>query len=193
MEPEESQTEEIEEIVYSEDRSKKILILEFYLMEFPKKLEGYKEIVLQSLTLAQLDALKEEFTFVISTQSNVNYCIQTFSQAIVFTEAILCTHTPIQAQGLSLLLKDPALIDDIKAWSLENIDLIRTKPEHRILSKVLSSIVLLHNANSKNNITNISSTSTGASTSTDTSNTSIRKDVILSLMLLQIFKFIINF
>ena len=75
-----------------------------------------------------------------------------------------------------MLLKDPALIDDIKAWSLENIDLIRTKPEHRILSKVLSSIILLHNANSQ-----VSSTSsTVATNTTKPSTVTINKDVILS-------------
>lgn len=141
MQPEDPELGEI--------RAKKILKLQFYLQEFPDKLSGYTGIPLHELNIAQLDGLQKEFTTVVSCQSNVNFALQTFSQTVVFSEILLCNYTPIKAKGLSNILKDKALIDDVKAWTLENIDIVETKPEYRIACKILSSIMVLHQANTQ--------------------------------------------
>lgn len=143
------QEEEQEDLELSDLRAKKILKLQFYLEEFPDKLAAYRSIPIYELNIEQLDGLQKEFTTVISCQSNVNFAVQTFSQAIIFSETLLCNLTPIKAKGLSSILKDKALIDDVKAWTLENIDIVDTKPEYRIVTKVISSLLILHQFNTQ--------------------------------------------
>ena len=140
---------ESEPIELSEERAKKILTLEFYMREFPDKLAGYKDIPLHKLHEEQLDQLKSEFSFVVNAQSSINHTVTTFQQGMYFLEGLLVNHTPIKAQGLSKLINDPLLLSDVKAWSLENMEVIKSKPEHRIGMRIFASIVTLHNVNSQ--------------------------------------------
>lgn len=146
-EQQEQEQEQQEPIELSEDRARMILTLEIYLKEFRDKLQGYQDIPLHKLDEQQLIKLKEEFSFVVNAQSSINHCVTSFQQGMFFLESILTNHTPVKAQGLSKLVNDPLLISDVKAWSLENMDVIKSKPEHRIGMRILAGIITLHNHN----------------------------------------------
>ena len=49
---------------------------------------------------------------------------------------------------MSQITTDPELIDDIKLLMLQNTTIIKTKPEHSIMYKLLTTSLLLHSANS---------------------------------------------
>ena len=46
-------------------------------------------------------------------------------------------------------------MDDVKHFALQNMSLIKTKPEHRILFKVVSTMTALHTYNSRQDIQSI--------------------------------------
>ena len=47
------------------------------------------------------------------------------------------------------MLNHKELLDDVKHFSLKNMTLIKTKPEHKILYKIVSTMGCLHNINSR--------------------------------------------
>lgn len=139
-----------EEERFGIDRRRKILLLQFYLNEFPKKLKGYRRQNLEELSNDELDKLKDEFDFVIGCNTTTNTTVTAFKKSIEVLEHIGCNYTPLKIQGLSMINQDKELMDDVRHWALQNMDMIQTKPEHRIMYKVLSSAMALHNINTIN-------------------------------------------
>lgn len=148
-EQEEGQGEENSE-TFSVERRRKILILHFYLNEFPHKLGVYKDMDFESLSNKELDKIREEFDFIIGTKNTVNVTIRAFQHSIKMLEDFCVAYTPLKVQGLSVINNDAELMDDVKHFALQNMLLLKTKPEHRILFTVVSTMGVLHNINSQN-------------------------------------------
>ena len=152
--PEDNQIMENNEIIDEEekqmgiDHRRKILIIQYYLNEFPDKLKGYKNINLESLSDEELDDLRKEMDFVNSQRSSVNMAVQAFVQGVNTIETLCCNFTPLKVQGLTNICNDKDLIDDVKSLVLSNMTLAHIEPEYRILYKLSSSMLLLHNINS---------------------------------------------
>ena len=138
------------EELFTIERRRKILILQFYLNEFAHKLTVYKDIDFEGLSGEELDKIKNEFDFIIGTKNTVNISVKAFQQSIYTLEHICCLYTPLKIKGLSNINNDPELIEDIKHLCLQNMALIKTKPEHRILFKVISTMTALHSYNTLN-------------------------------------------
>ena len=131
-----------------EERAKKMLKLKFYFDEFPDKLSMYHDINLPQLTGDQLDSLRAEINMIVNAQLTITQSVNTFQLGLYFIEAILTNHTPIRAQGLSALAKDKILLDNVKIFTLENIDIIKSKSKHCIAMRICPAILALHQANS---------------------------------------------
>ena len=58
------------------DHRRKILVIQFYLNEFPDKLKAYKSFNLETLSDEELDSLRKEMDFVISQKSSVSMGVQ---------------------------------------------------------------------------------------------------------------------
>ena len=129
-------------------RAKKMLTLQFYFNQFPDKLVMYQGVQLHQLSCEQLDSLQNEVNLIVNAQSTIQQSINTFKCGLVFLESVLINHSPIKAQGLSALAQDKVLLDNVKIWTLENIEIVKSKPEHRIAMRVAGAILSLHNSNS---------------------------------------------
>jgi hypothetical protein len=147
---EDEQEEQCDEEKYTIDRRRKILILQFYINEFPRKLAMYVEHDLEQMTNEELGKLRNEFDFIIGCKNTVNITTKAFQHSICALEGLCVNYTPLKVNGLSLMCNDEELMDDVKHWALQNMSMIRTKPEHRILFKVVSTMSALHTLNSSN-------------------------------------------
>ena len=135
---------------YGYERRKKILILQFYMNEFPEKLKNYKKTNFEEMTDKELLQLREEFSFVIGAKSNVNMGIATVHQALTIAETVGDSYCGLKINGITnTLMNDTQFVDDIKCLCLDNLDLANVSPEKRIAFKVLSTGYILHNVNSQ--------------------------------------------
>ena len=149
-EDEDNEDDEDNNSKYGYERRKKILILQFYLNEFPIKLKNYLKINLEELSDKELLLLREEMSFVIGAKSNVNMGIGVIHQGLTIFETIGTSYGGLKINGLTnTLMNDRAFIDDIKSLCLDNLDLVNVSPEKRIAFKVLSTGYILHNVNSQ--------------------------------------------
>ena len=120
------------------ERRRRILILQFYLNEFPDTLVVYKDLNFENMSDQGLLDIRQEFDFIIGCKNSVGITITAFKKSIETLEHVCVNFTPLKVQGLSTLTQDKDLIDDVKHWSLQNMQLIQIKPEYRILYRVLS-------------------------------------------------------
>ena len=141
-----SQAPDIEK--FSIERRNLILLLEQYLEHFSHKLKKFNKLNFENLNISELEKLKDEMDFVLGCRSSVNTGVQAFAQGVIAIEYFACNYTPLKLEGLSQITSDPDLIDDIKLLMLQNTTIIKTKPEHRIMYKLLTTSLLLHSANS---------------------------------------------
>ena len=141
-----SQAPDIEK--FSIERRNLILLLEQYLEHFSHKLKKFTKINFESLNISELEKLKDEMDFTLGCRSSVNTGVQAFATGLQAVEYVACSYTPLKLEGLSQLLTDPDVIDDVKLIMLQNTTIIKTKPEHRLLYKIISTALLLHNINS---------------------------------------------
>lgn len=142
----EHQAVEIEK--FSIERRNLILLLEQYMEHFSHKLKKFSKINLEHLNISELEKLKDEMDFVLGCRSSVNTGVQAFATGLQALEYVAVNYTPLKLEGLSQLSTDPDVIDDVKLIMLQNTTIIKTKPEHRLLYKLISTSLLLHNLNS---------------------------------------------
>jgi hypothetical protein len=136
------------------DRRRLILILQFYVVEFPEKLKSFKNTKFEKLSEDELINLKNEFDFIIGAKCNVRSTQYAITQGIKLLETVCVNFTPLNVNGLANAVEDDDFRDDCKHLALKYMTLIKTEPEHRIAYKILTSALLLHQINSlkKNNI-----------------------------------------
>ena len=89
------------------DRRRLILILQFYVLEFPEKLKPYKGTNFEKFKDDELQNLKNEFDFIIGAKCNVKSTQYAFIQGVQLLETLCVTCTPLKINGLS-----SAVIDD---------------------------------------------------------------------------------
>lgn len=128
-----------------------ILLLNFYLLEFPDKLKAFKKINLEKKDVDELKDLQKEMDFCISNQSNVKQGSEMVLSGIHALEYMCVNFTPLQCSGLhEEIRKDPESIDTIKHLCLKHMgsSMLNTEPEHRLMYKVLTTALSLHTVNS---------------------------------------------
>ena len=131
------------------DKQRLILILRFYVLEFNDKLAEFKKTKFEKKSLEELVELRKEFDAIISSKTSLKQTQNLIMSSIKMMETIACMFTPIQCQGLSnLMLNDPDVLDDIKHIALKRMSMINVEPEYRLMYKIFSNVMLLHNANS---------------------------------------------
>lgn len=126
-----------------------ILLMQMYINEFPK-LKKYKNTNFEKKTLDELLDLRKEFDATLSCRSTVKAGVNIAITVIQTLEYVLCNFTPIQAQGLSNVINDPDVIEDIKILVLKHMPLISSEPEQRILFKLITTTMQLHAINTYN-------------------------------------------
>ncbi len=134
-----------EEII---NKRRLILMIEFYKNEFGDKLKSFKKINLEKKTHDELVDIRKEIDFTISQSSSVKAGVQLISTGIQTLEFFMTNFTPINAQGLSNICNDPETIDTMKHITLKHSHMVSVEPEARLLYKVLTTSMMLHNINS---------------------------------------------
>lgn len=131
------------------DKQRLILILRFYVLEFKDRLSEYKKTKFEKMSVEQLQELRKQFDSIISSKSSLKQTQGLIINGIKTIETIATMFTPIQCQGLSnLMINDTDVLDDIKHISLKHMAMVQVEPEYRLLYKMFSNIMLLHNVNS---------------------------------------------
>ncbi len=130
------------------ERQRMVLILQFYLLEFPDKLAAFKGISFQKKTLDELIDLRNQMDGIISSKSSLQKTQMMLTSGIRMLELVATHTTPIRCEGLAnWMTKDPEVLDDIKHIALKRMSVVSIDPEMRLLYKVASNMLLLHNAN----------------------------------------------
>ena len=130
------------------DRSRLILIMKFYLLEFPKKLEEFHTTDFESMTEEELTKLREVFDYIIGSRSNIRGSQVMFMEGVGLLEHCLANYTPIRAEGLKKLCDDKEMREDIAHLCLKHMALIKTEPHQRIAFKLFSNLLVVHQINS---------------------------------------------
>jgi hypothetical protein len=130
-------------------RGKKIYLLQSYFKNFPEKLEMYQGVNYTQMSMEQIDAFQAEIDVVLNSESTVNQYVGAFQGGLLGLEQFLTSFTPVKATNLHVLGQNKDLIDDVKLWTLMNIDVVQTKPETRIAMHLIQAIGKLHVYNSQ--------------------------------------------
>ncbi len=130
------------------ERQRMILILQFYLLEFPEKLAAFKGTSFHKKSMEDLIELRNQMDGIISSKSGLQKTQMILTSGIRLIELVATHTTPIRCEGLAnWMTKDPEVLDDIKHVALKRMSLASIDPEMRLLYKVASNMLLLHNAN----------------------------------------------
>ncbi len=129
------------------EKRRMILLIQFYLIEFPVKLKTFKKINLEKKSYDELVDIKKELDFTVGQGSNVAAGVQMLSGSIQALEIILVNFTPINATNLSRICDDQETIDTMKHIILKHSTLINSEPEMRLLYKIVMTTLMLHNMN----------------------------------------------
>jgi len=125
-----------------------ILLLKMYLVEFPDKLQIFKKTNFQSKTYDELIDIKKQMDCTISSRSTVKQGKLLVDTGLQSLEFVLLSFTPIKCDGLHNLSNDPEFSEDVKHMIIKYTQFIETEPEHRVMYKILSTILQLHSINS---------------------------------------------
>jgi len=156
MEPEEEDSQQLAPIYIATDpkeaekRRMTIAKILQYSKTFPiEYLKGVQiPNELHSLATEELVTLLNDIRFAVSQTNGQNMYSTAFDFGIVSTESILCTFTPIRAEGLSEVCKNDQNIKAILAeLYLEQSINHYVCPQNRLLLSVLTSIAALHSHN----------------------------------------------
>jgi|ERR1700761_3048714 len=164
------------------EKKKLSLILKFYLLEFPDKLEMFKNTKFNNMSSEELIEIRNQMDDVLSNRSNLKQTEMIVHSGIRMFELAATTVTPIKCEGLSnLVLKDPECLDSIKHIALKHMSQTTVKPEAQLFYKILTNMYLLHNIN-----TSLSSKPTGVvdplvNSSTEIQNVSLTNSKLIEL------------
>jgi hypothetical protein len=131
------------------DRSKKIKLLELYVIQFPYELDKYKNKDFSKCTDQELIELKKQFDKQVSTKNNLHWGVSASQQALHIYE-MLCKMSGLEVEGISKLGYDENWIKNVKAICLKYLDggITTIEPEHQLLLMLLQNTLTLHYLNS---------------------------------------------
>ena len=132
-------------------RRKNILVLQMYINEFPSKLKAWKNSNFEKMSDEELVKLKGEFDFIVSSKCNLSLS-QSYALQLIQLIEIMGPSVGLKLDGLSNQLNDEVFLDDIKCTTLKYMGttLIKTEPEYRVLIRLLTTVITLHQYNSRN-------------------------------------------
>jgi len=130
------------------DRSKKIKLLELYLIEFPDKLDKYKNENFYKKTDEELIELKKIFEKSVSSTNNLNFGVSISQQALAIYEYI-GKLGGLEIDGISKLGQSEEWVKNIKALSLKYMDggITFIEPEHKLIFMLFQNTLMLHYIN----------------------------------------------
>lgn len=128
-------------------KRKIILLLQFYMIEFPVELKSFKKINMDKKNNDELLEIKREMDFTLGNNSGIKSALTIFRTMITTIEMLALNFTPLNCRGLSNICNDPDVIKDVKLIALKNSNLIQTEPEFRLIYKVVTSAIALHGLN----------------------------------------------
>ena len=120
------------------NKRKIILLLQFYMIEFPDELKSYKKVNMHKKSYDELTDIKKEMDFTLGNNSGIKSALALFRVGIHTIEVLALNFTPINCKGLSIICNDPDVIKDIKLIALKNSKLIQTEPEYRLIYKIVT-------------------------------------------------------
>lgn len=130
------------------DRSKKIKLLELYVMEFPDDLAKYKSYKFNKCDDAKLIELKKEFDKSVCSKNNLHWGVSVSQQALQIYE-LLCKMGGLDVDGIAKLGYNEEWIKNVKAICLKYLDggITMVEPEHQLLFMLFQNTMTLHYLN----------------------------------------------
>lgn len=141
------------------NRSRDILILKLYINEFGNgQLKPFKNLNVDKLNDSEIKAYRDEFNYILSTKSNMDFIVKAFKQTITVFESVASVYTPLNVNGLSNAIENTPegkeIQDDLKHLVIETLggSFSSMKPEYRLGINLLRLTYGIHEQNTKNNI-----------------------------------------
>lgn len=138
-------------IVSEEDIIKKrrmILMLHFYILEFPEELKSFKKTNFDKKTYEELIEVQKEMDFILGNNSGIASAVKLFKYGLGALELIAVNFTPINCSGLTeMICNDPDAMKDVKLIALKNCRLIQTEPEYRLAYRIVMGAIALNSVN----------------------------------------------
>lgn len=146
-------------VLSKQERQRIILLIQLYLNLFPDKLVGYDKVKFSKMTDEKLISLKDEFQFIVSSKTNIATTEYMFLQGVNLLEVLSTSFTPFKIKGLSTIVSnDDEFKDTIKQLCLKYMTVVEVQPEGKLLFKLASTMLYLHQFNSSNDGSTINKT-----------------------------------
>ena len=105
------------------DRQRLLLILQFYILEFPSQLKGFKGINYEKKTIEELQDIRSQMDSTISSKNSIKQTQLMITSSIRTIEFVATNLTPIKCNGLSDgMINDPEVMDTIKHKSTGDVE-----------------------------------------------------------------------
>ncbi len=132
------------------NKRRMILIIQMYINEFGDKLKkSFGKTNLEKKSYEELMDIKKEMDFTISNSSTIKASQQLVYTGLQSLEYVCHNFTPIKCEGMSAaIINDENSQNDIKHLCLKHCMLVSSEPEARLLFKVLSTMLMMHQVNS---------------------------------------------
>lgn len=132
------------------DRTKKIKLLELYVIEFPQQLEKYKSKDFNKCTDQQLIEYQDIFGKSVSSSNNLGMCVTASQQALFLYEQV-GQLAGLNIAGISTLGQSEEWQKNVKALCLKYLDsgiITAAEPENRLAFMLFQNSLALHMMNS---------------------------------------------
>ena len=133
-----------EDIIY---KKKLIISIQLWSSQFKKFLGNPMDLFTanySSLSIEQLENLLVAIKYEVSVRNSTQINTGMFKHGMNQLENLLLYATPLKVNGLGKIGEDEDVLDTFKEFSLENMDLMYTKPAYRLGFSVISAIAQLH-------------------------------------------------
>jgi hypothetical protein len=141
-------------------RKRLLLVIQHYQLEFPEQLSSFKSDKFEKKSLDELKEITKQMESIITAKESLRGTQQMITSGLQMFEFAMNGLTPIKATGLSkAMLSDPGVMTDIKLVAIKRMSLVETEPESRLLYKLVTNTMLLHNINSASDNTPSKTTS----------------------------------
>lgn len=131
------------------EKRRLILTIQRYILEFEKYLPSdLHSTDYRNFCITELEMLLAEIKFTVACRNCGKMGERAFKQLLYQLENVLVYMTPLKVQGLHNIANDPDLLDTVKEFQLDNMNLFYVDPKYRIAYSIIMAITNLHMANS---------------------------------------------
>jgi hypothetical protein len=130
------------------DRRRLIQSIKNKYKAFPDRLSHVDMQSLETLSIDELDLLREDCRYSINTHGSSGHAELLYRMGMIGIENVACTFTPLKLEGYAMMVTQPHIMDLVKEIALDYEELIYVDPKIRLGQALLLSALTLHVNNS---------------------------------------------